>query len=101
MLRATMLAAACLCVTACGGESSDGDAGNNAAVPAAGVPSAAAGGGDAKSGQARATLLDTLTGGADHATLANAVNAAGLSQTFSGAQPYSIFAPTNAAFEKL
>ena len=101
MLKATMLAAACLGLAACGGESSDGDAGNNAAVPPAGLASAASGGGGKAGDAGKATLLDTLTSAPDHSTLANAVNAAGLTQTFSGAQPYTIFAPTNAAFEKL
>lgn len=37
----------------------------------------------------------------DHTTLVAAVKAAGLVETLSGAGPFTVFAPTNAAFEKL
>lgn len=37
----------------------------------------------------------------DHTTLVAAVKAAGLDGTLSGAGPFTVFAPTNAAFEKL
>src|SRR5215218_3939554 len=37
----------------------------------------------------------------DHTTLVAAVKAAGLVETLQGAGPFTIFAPTNAAFEKL
>jgi len=37
----------------------------------------------------------------DHTTLVAAVKAAGLASTLSGTGPFTVFAPTNAAFEKL
>ena len=37
----------------------------------------------------------------DHTTLVAAVKAAGLVETLSGEGPFTVFAPTNAAFEKL
>lgn len=37
----------------------------------------------------------------DHTTLVAAVKAAGLVDTLSGAGPFTVFAPTNAAFDKL
>ncbi len=37
----------------------------------------------------------------DHSTLVTAVKAAGLVETLTGPGPYTIFAPTNAAFAKL
>jgi uncharacterized surface protein with fasciclin (FAS1) repeats len=55
----------------------------------------------AKGEQAGTSILQRLSGSADHKTLANAVQAAGLSETLSGAQPYTLFAPTEAAFGKL
>ena len=99
MLRATILVGASLALAACGGER---DGGNNAsAVPPAATASAAGGAGTGGGDEAKASLLDRLSAGADHSALANAVNAAGLTQTLSGAQPYTLFAPTNAAFEAL
>jgi len=73
--------------------------GNNAsAIDANG---AAPGPAAAEGEQPKSTILEGLTGSADHKTLANAVQAAGLTETFSGAQPYTVFAPTEAAFQKL
>jgi uncharacterized surface protein with fasciclin (FAS1) repeats len=57
--------------------------------------------GAAKGEQSRTNLLETLGASSDHKTLANSVEAAGLSETLSGAQPYTLFAPTEAAFAKL
>ena len=47
------------------------------------------------------TIVDIAVGSADHSTLVAAVQAAGLVETLSGAGPFTVFAPTNAAFEKL
>jgi uncharacterized surface protein with fasciclin (FAS1) repeats len=55
----------------------------------------------AKGEQPKTNLLQALGGSADHKTLTNAVRAAGLSETLSGAQPYTLFAPSEAAFGKL
>lgn len=47
------------------------------------------------------TVVDIAVGSADHTTLVAAVSAAGLVETLSGAGPFTIFAPTNAAFAAL
>jgi uncharacterized surface protein with fasciclin (FAS1) repeats len=48
-----------------------------------------------------ATVVDIAVGSADHTTLVAAVKAAGLVETLSGAGPFTVFAPTNAGFDKL
>lgn len=47
------------------------------------------------------TVVDAAIASADHTTLVAAVQAAGLVETLSGAGPFTVFAPTNAAFAKL
>jgi len=47
------------------------------------------------------TVVAIAAGNADFSTLVTAVKAAGLVDTLNGAGPFTIFAPTNAAFEKL
>lgn len=46
-------------------------------------------------------IVDNAVGSQDHTTLVAAVQAAGLVETLKGAGPFTVFAPTNAAFEKL
>ncbi len=46
-------------------------------------------------------IVQNAAGSADHTTLVAAVTAAGLAETLSGAGPFTVFAPTNAAFSKL
>jgi uncharacterized surface protein with fasciclin (FAS1) repeats len=46
-------------------------------------------------------IVENAVGSADHTTLVTAVKAAGLAETLSGAGPFTVFAPTNAAFDKL
>jgi uncharacterized surface protein with fasciclin (FAS1) repeats len=48
-----------------------------------------------------ANIVGTAVGSADHTTLVAAVKAAGLVDTLSGNGPFTVFAPTNAAFAKL
>ncbi len=48
-----------------------------------------------------ANIVGTAVGSADHTTLVAAVKAAGLVDTLSGKGPFTVFAPTNAAFAKL
>ena len=43
-------------------------------------------------------VVDVIIGSQDHTTLATAVTTAGLVETLKGAGPFTIFAPTNAAF---
>lgn len=47
------------------------------------------------------TVVQNAAASSDHTTLVAAIKAAGLDNTLSGAGPYTVFAPTNAAFEKL
>lgn len=46
-------------------------------------------------------IVDNAAGSADHTTLVAAVKAAGLVETLKGTGPFTVFAPTNAAFDKL
>lgn len=47
------------------------------------------------------TIVEIASGNPDFSTLVAAVQAAGLVETLSGEGPFTVFAPTNAAFEKL
>ena len=46
-------------------------------------------------------IVDNAMGSSDHTTLVAAVKAAGLVETLKSAGPFTVFAPTNAAFDKL
>ena len=46
-------------------------------------------------------IVDNAVGSAEHTTLVAAVKAAGLVETLKSAGPFTVFAPTNAAFDKL
>jgi len=48
-----------------------------------------------------ANIVGTAAGSADHTTLVAAVKAGGLVDTLSGTGPFTVFAPTNAAFAAL
>ena len=84
-------------MTSCGGgeQSAEAKADTVAAVATPPVDTAA------PTPTAPATVVDIAVGSADHTTLVAAVKAAGLVETLSGAGPFTVFAPTNAAFEKL
>lgn len=93
-MKRALFAAAALLAAACqqeggGNASTDANGANAEARPAA------------SGEQPKTSILQTLEGSAEHKTLANAVKAAGLTETLSGAQPYTLFAPTEAAFQKL
>ncbi len=51
--------------------------------------------------EAPKTVVDIAIGSPDHTTLVAAVTAAGLVETLSGTGPFTVFAPTNAAFAAL
>ncbi len=78
---------------------------NNAAsgtAPAESTGTAAAGGQSAvKDDDSQKDIVKVAIGSADHSTLVKAVQAAGLVDVLSNAGPFTVFAPTNAAFEKL
>jgi len=46
-------------------------------------------------------IVDNAVNSSDHTTLVAAVKAAGLVETLKSAGPFTVFAPTNAAFDKL
>ena len=46
-------------------------------------------------------IIENAVNSRDHTTLVAAVRAAGLVETLSGPGPFTVFAPTNAAFNKL
>ncbi|MGH9426251.1 MAG: fasciclin domain-containing protein [Terriglobia bacterium] len=46
-------------------------------------------------------IIDNAANSADHTTLVAAVKAAGLVETLKSKGPFTVFAPTNAAFDKL
>jgi uncharacterized surface protein with fasciclin (FAS1) repeats len=46
-------------------------------------------------------IIQNAMNSKDHTTLVAAVKAAGLAETLQGKGPFTVFAPTNAAFEKL
>jgi uncharacterized surface protein with fasciclin (FAS1) repeats len=50
---------------------------------------------------ANKTIVDNAVNSADHTTLVAAVKAAGLVETLMGKGPFTVFAPTNDAFENL
>ncbi len=50
---------------------------------------------------ANKTIVDNAVNSKDHTTLVAAVKAAGLVETLSSPGPFTVFAPTNAAFAKL
>jgi uncharacterized surface protein with fasciclin (FAS1) repeats len=51
--------------------------------------------------QSMGDIVNVAAGSKDHTTLVAAVKAAGLVETLKGAGPFTVFAPTNAAFAKL
>ena len=55
----------------------------------------------AQMGSMSKTVVDVAVGSKDHTTLVAAVKAAGLVETLSGKGPFTVFAPTNAAFAAL
>lgn len=54
-----------------------------------------------KDDQSAKNIVQTAVGSKDHTTLVTAVKTAGLVDALSNAGPFTVFAPTNAAFEKL
>ncbi len=52
-------------------------------------------------GPSRTSVGEALAAAADHSSFLQALQSAGLIETLRGAGPYTVFAPTNAAFEAL
>jgi uncharacterized surface protein with fasciclin (FAS1) repeats len=57
--------------------------------------------GDMNQPRAQANIVQVAAGSPDHTTLVAAVTAAGLADTLSGPGPFTVFAPTDAAFARL
>src|SRR5687768_14091007 len=93
MTRMFLTAAACLLAAACQQQGNDQAASGNGSAAS---PSSS--GGEA---QAKQSIADGLGAAADHGRFVNALKAAGLDDTLAGAQPYTVFAPTDAAFGNL
>jgi uncharacterized surface protein with fasciclin (FAS1) repeats len=104
-----------LTLAACGDDDDDSAATTEApaasAAPAAtmapgGTDAMAPGGTDAMApggtdAMAEGDIVAVASGNPDFSTLVAAVDAAGLVETLQGAGPFTVFAPTNAAFEAL
>jgi uncharacterized surface protein with fasciclin (FAS1) repeats len=90
-----LIAIACVMLTACNnGEAEKKAAETTVAAkeePATPTPAV----------EAPKDVVDIAMGSADHSTLVAAVKAAGLAETLKGTGPFTIFAPTNAAFSAL
>ncbi|WP_271078593.1 fasciclin domain-containing protein [Aurantiacibacter sp. MUD61] len=56
---------------------------------------------DAMADEGPGTIVDVASGNGDFSTLVTAVTAAELGETLSGEGPFTVFAPTNAAFDAL
>ena len=56
---------------------------------------------DSTDAAAPQTIVDIAAGNADFSTLVSLVTAAGLAETLAGEGPFTVLAPTNAAFEAL
>ncbi len=92
MLAFSLLAAAC-------GEDTDVDtAADEAAMAEEGTDDAMED--DAMEEDVPATVVDIATSSDDFSTLVAAVTEAGLVETLQGDGPFTVFAPTNAAFEQ-
>ena len=99
ILPAAAVLALALTTAACGSSET-----NTPAAPAPAATSAAASPSASESttgAMAPSDIVDTAVAAGDFTTLAAAVTAAGLVDTLKGTGPYTVFAPTDAAFEKL
>jgi len=92
------VAAAVTALSLAGCGSSDSDSTAPAATSAAAVaePTTAA-----PTDAAAGTIVDVASSNPDFSTLVAAVKAADLAETLGGEGPFTVFAPTNEAFEKL
>ena len=102
MKKSTTMASVALAATAAlfvAGCSSSSSAPAESASPAASSPMASPM--ESGSAMAEGTIVEVAVGNPDFSTLVAAVKAAGLTETLSAEGPYTVFAPTNEAFEAL
>lgn len=83
-----LVAAGSLALAACGGEATTEDTGADETAMA-------------EEATAPGTIVDVASADATFSTLVAAVTAAGLGETLSGEGPFTVFAPTDAAFAKI
>jgi transforming growth factor-beta-induced protein len=87
--------ASLLALTACGDDTEDSaTTAAPATVPAAAAPTTTA----SSMAEQPGTIVDVAVGAGDFTVLVEAVQAAGLVETLSGPGPFTVFAPTDAAF---
>jgi uncharacterized surface protein with fasciclin (FAS1) repeats len=96
ILPVAAVLALALTTAACGSDDTD----TAAAAPAPATTSASPSPSPTES-MAAGDIVDTAVAAGDFTTLAAALDAAGLVETLKGTGPYTVFAPTDAAFQKL
>ena len=87
-MMAAIAAASVLLLAACGSDSSTSDTAVDTSVATT-------------DGVEAGTIVDVAVANPDFSTLVTALTAAGLVETLSGEGPFTVFAPTNAAFDAL
>lgn len=96
MLSSLLLAG--IVFTGCESNSTDTDAAQASTTTDAAAPVGQSG---VKDDVSKPNIVQVAVGSKDHSTLVTAVKAAGLVDALSNAGPFTVFAPTNAAFDKL
>ena len=94
---AVVAVAAALTLSACSSSSEEATTESSAAVEESAIEEADEMVGEVSVG----TIVDVASSNPDFSTLVAAVSAAGLVETLSGEGPFTVFAPTNAAFAAL
>ena len=96
------LAAAMLSLmVACSDNANNAPVAADAGVTSSAVTSASGGQMDVKDDESNPNVVKVAINSKDHTTLVAAVKAAGLVETLSSAGPFTVFAPTNEAFNML
>lgn len=90
-----LVAASALVLAACNSSAEDAAAASETAATEASAAASTA------TPAAAGTIVEVAQGNGDFSTLVSAVQAAGLVETLNGAGPFTVFAPTNAAFAKI
>ncbi|MEI8280188.1 MAG: fasciclin domain-containing protein [Bacteroidota bacterium] len=86
----------CFIFTSCDNDAKTGDA-----TKSANTETQSTGQSDVKDDASAKNIVQVASGSKDHTTLVKAVQAADLVNALSNAGPFTVFAPTNAAFDKL
>lgn len=91
-------AALCMVLTNCNSTATEKEAANPPTSTSAEVAKGQSG---VKDDMSQKNVVQVAIGSKDHTTLVKAIQAAGLVDALSNAGPFTVFAPTNAAFDKL